>query len=77
MKALEELVKELPKDLEAEARDFLEYLLEKARKRKKEGRVGLSWEGVLEEFKGQFTSLELEKKASEWWFEDVSHEVSG
>ncbi len=64
MKTLMELIKELPPDLQDEVRNFAEFLLEK--RRQKFGRkLRQDWVGALEEFKAQYTSLELQKKALE------------
>ncbi|HUT52741.1 MAG TPA: DUF2281 domain-containing protein [bacterium] len=70
MKSLEELVKELPPDLRDEVRDFAEFVLEKnqAAKGKKKGRkLKLTWAGGLREYRDKYTSIELQKKALEWW----------
>lgn len=66
METLEELIKQLPPDLKQEVRDFIEFLIEK-RSRKKERKLRLDWAGGLREYRDQFTSLELQKKALEWW----------
>jgi len=67
MKPLEELIKNLPPDLQHEVEDFARFLLS-TRKRPKRGRkLRLSWAGGLAEFRDQFTALELQKKALEWW----------
>lgn len=63
---LKELVEKLPPDLQQEAKDFLEFLLEK-RMRRKQKKLRLTWAGALREYRDQFTSLELQKKALEWW----------
>ena len=67
---LDELIKELPPELEREVQDFIEFLLSKHRQ--KEGRkLRQDWAGGLKEFRDQYTSLELQKKALEWRDEDV------
>jgi len=66
VKTLEELIKELPPDLQREVRDFAQFLLEK-KVRPAQRKVGLSWAGALSEFRDQLTSLELQKKSLEWW----------
>lgn len=65
VKPLDELVKELSPILQAEVRDFVEFLLEK-QKRKDPGPIDQQWAGGLREFRDQYTSLELQKKALEW-----------
>ena len=64
-KPLEELVKELPPDCQEEVRDFVEFLLER-RGRKRGGKLRQDWAGALKEYRDQYTSLELQKKALEW-----------
>jgi len=66
MKTMEELVKELPPDLQREVRDFAQFLLD-TRVRPKQAKLRMTWAGALKEFKGQFTALDLQKKAMEWW----------
>ncbi len=60
-----EQLKELPPDLQKEASDFIQFLFE--RRKRKEGIIlRQDWAGGLEEFKPQYTSLELQKKSLEW-----------
>jgi Protein of unknown function (DUF2281) len=66
MKNLEELIRELPPELQQEVHDFAEFLLEK-KLHPRQGKLRMRWAGALREFRGQFTSLELQKKALEWW----------
>lgn len=65
MKPLEELIKELPPELRQEVEDFVQFLLEK-RARKRGKTLRQDWAGMLRDFRGQYTSLELQKKALEW-----------
>jgi hypothetical protein len=56
---------ELPPELQAEVKDFTEFLLEK--KLRKEGRpLSQDWAGALRGYRGQYTSLDFQKKALEW-----------
>jgi len=65
MSTLKELIEQLPPELEDEVRDFVEFLLEK--KAKKRGRkLRQDWAGALRDYRDQYTSLELQKKALEW-----------
>lgn len=68
MQTLTEIVEQLPPDLQQEVEDFVEFLLEK-RARFKQKRLRLTWAGALREFREQYTSLDLQKKALEWWGE--------
>ncbi|MCP9449547.1 MAG: DUF2281 domain-containing protein [Nitrospira sp.] len=71
MKPLEERIKELPPDLAQEVEDFVEFLLEK-RRRKPRGKLKLDWAGALADLRDQYTSVELQHQALEWWADDVS-----
>ncbi len=66
MKALEDLMKELPPELRKEVEEFVRSLLE-TRARPKRRKLRMDWAGGLAEFRGQFSSLELQRKALEWW----------
>ena len=65
MKRLEEILRELPPDLQQEVLDFAEFLKQK-KTPKKQNRLRLSWAGALKEFRDQYTSLDLQRKALEW-----------
>ena len=67
MKKIEELMKELPSELQQEVQDFAQYLVDTKVRRRKRKKLRLTWAGGLSEFRDQFTSLELQKKALEWW----------
>ena len=65
VKSLEERIRELPADLQQEVADFVEFLLEK-RARKRGRKLRQDWAGALSDYRDQYTSLELQKKAMEW-----------
>lgn len=65
MKSLEELIKELPPQLQNEVREYAQYLVDTKVKPKRKY-LRMDWAGGLKEFRGQYTSLELQKKALEW-----------
>jgi hypothetical protein len=65
MKTLEELIKELPPELQQEVQDFARFLVE-TKVHPGRSKLRMNWAGGLSEFRGQFTSLELQKKALEW-----------
>lgn len=65
MQTLEEKVKQLSPELKKEVEEFVEFLLKKNLPQQQ--KLRLSWAGGLREFREQFTSLELQKKALEWW----------
>ena len=67
MKALKELIDQLPPDLQREVRDLVEFLLERRSKhRQKRGTPRFDWAGVLKELREQYTSVELQHKIAEW-----------
>ena len=66
MSPLGELVEKLPPELLREVEDFARFLLE-TRGQAKGAPFRLDWAGGLSEFRDRFTSLELQKKALEWW----------
>jgi hypothetical protein len=66
MKTLQEVLQGLPPHLQAEVRDFAQFLLER-KARPKQRKLRQSWAGGLREFRDQFTSMELQKKSLEWW----------
>ena len=60
-----EKLKQLPPECHKEVIHFIDALLtEKVLKRKKKPK--LDWIGGLEEYRNQYTALELEKKTLEW-----------
>ena len=64
-KPLDELVRELSPDSQAEVREFVEFLLRK-RDRKPAGKLGQSWAGALSDFREEYTAIELQKKSLDW-----------
>ena len=64
-KPLQELVQELPPDMRAEVRDFVEFLLAK-RGRRARRTLRQDWAGALRNYRQQYTSLELQRQASTW-----------
>lgn len=64
-KALSDLVKELPPDLQEEVRDFVNFLMQK-QKREQSQNLRQNWAGALREYRQRFTSLELQKASLNW-----------
>jgi hypothetical protein len=65
MKTIEEMVRELPPELQQEVWNFAQFLIEK--QSRKPGRaLRQEWAGALRNYRDQYTSLELQKKALEW-----------
>ena len=65
MKNIEEMIRELPPDLQKEVADFAQFLLEN-RLRKAGKKLSQDWAGALKDYRKRYTSLELQKKALEW-----------
>ncbi len=65
IKPLDQILKELPQESQAEVRAFVESLIEK-RKRQTVRHLHQTWAGALEDYREQFTSLELQKKSPDW-----------
>jgi hypothetical protein len=64
--SIDELVKELPPEMRQEVVDFVEFLLAKQHRQAK-GQMRLDWRGLLSDLRDQYTSVELQHKALEWW----------
>ncbi len=65
VKSLAQLLQELPPDMVEEVRDFIEFLLDKRGRRARKA-LRQDWAGALREHREQYTSLELQHRASEW-----------
>jgi len=65
MGSIDELIKELPPDLQKEVEDFARFLLERQAP-KRSRKLRQDWAGALRAYRDQFTSLELQQKALEW-----------
>ena len=59
MSRVEELVQQLPRELQQEVVDFARFLLETKAKRLP-GRLDLAWRGVLQDERDRYTSVELQ-----------------
>ena len=65
LKPLDELLRELPPDSQEEVRNFVEFLLEK-RRRKTNHKLGQKWAGALSDYGEEYTALELQQKSLDW-----------
>ncbi len=65
MKSLPELIAQLPPELQQEVRDFVEFLLQKHRRRPR-GVPTFSWAGALRDLRSQYTSVELQHAIMKW-----------
>jgi len=66
VKRIDEMMKELPPELQQEVEDFVQFLLEK-RTRKPKGEFRFDWEGALQDLRDKYTSVELQHKILAWW----------
>jgi hypothetical protein len=66
IKSLNEIIKKLSPEEQNEIVTFAKKLLKKKKKSFKK-QIDLSWAGALKEYKELYTSLDLQKKALEWW----------
>lgn len=65
VKPLPELVQELPPHAQRVVRDFVEFLLMKHGP-KAGKKLRQDWAGALRDYRDQYTTLELQRKALEW-----------
>ena len=65
MQTLNELIEQLPPELQEEVRGFVEFLLER-RARKTKRKPKFDWAGALKDLRDRYTSVELQHKIAEW-----------
>jgi hypothetical protein len=58
-------IEQLPPDLQQKVWDFVEFLLEKRRKKPK-GKPRFDWAGALKDLRDQYTSVQLQHQIAEW-----------
>jgi len=61
----EKKIRQLPQELQGEVEDFIDFLIQKRASRRKK-KPTLNWIGGLKEYRDRYTSLELQKMASQW-----------
>jgi len=66
---VEQAVQLLPPEIRDQVREFIESLLAEQNKLTEYRKPTLSWRGALQDLKEQYTSVELQHKALEWWIE--------
>jgi len=69
MQSLDEMIKKLPPERRAEVLDFAEFLLAKVGG-KDRPKMACDWAGGLEDTHMEYTSVELQHKASQWRTDD-------
>jgi hypothetical protein len=65
LKSLQELIEQLPPELQQEVRDFAEFLLQH-RVPSSPGPMTFEWRGALRDLRDRYTSVELQHKILEW-----------
>lgn len=65
MQTLQNLIEELPPDLQREAEDFIAFIIKKHKKTLR-GKPKFEWANALSDLSEQYTSVELQHKISEW-----------
>lgn len=67
MEVIDKKIKQLPRDMQQEVVDFIDFLLTRKRiANKSRKRLKLDWMGGLKEYRDLYTALDLQKKALEW-----------
>ena len=66
MKSLPEMIKELAPEDKEEVAELVRALLSR-RAAGSRHTLQFTWEGALESLRGQYTSVELQHKALDWW----------
>ena len=69
MRSIEEMFKQLSPPRQAEVIDFIKFLLTKE-PRPSRPKMTCDWAGGLQSLRDQYTSVELQHKASEWRLAD-------
>jgi len=64
-KSLDELMMRLSAEAQAEAWDFVEFLLGRSGK-KTSGKPKFQWAGALKDLKGKYSSVDLQHEISKW-----------
>jgi len=64
-KPIEELVRELPVEQQAQVRDFVEFLLAKQRSRQRQ-KPRFDWAGALKDLRDEYTSVSLQHEITRW-----------
>ncbi len=59
------MIKQLPIELQQEAKDYIEFLLAKRTKAEKK-KPQLKWMGALRDLQTQYTSVDLQHKIMQW-----------
>jgi hypothetical protein len=71
MATIEEKINGLPPELQQEVQDFVDFLMEKYRPRKR-AKLKLDWAGALSDMKNEYTSVELQHKIRDMWCDECT-----
>ncbi len=63
---LEQMIRELPPEVQRSVREFVEYLYTKYNT-PKQGKPSFEWQGALEFLRDQYTSVELQHEMLKEW----------
>jgi hypothetical protein len=63
--SLEEVMRDLSPEAQAEVKDFAEFLRNKS-VRKGKGKARFKWAGAAKDLRDKYTSVQLQHKISEW-----------
>ena len=63
--SLQDMLRRLPPELQTEALDFIEFLLERKSTRQRRP-MKFQWEGALKDLRGQYTSVQLQHQVADW-----------
>jgi len=66
MSTLQEILPQLPPDIEREVRDFAEFLMEKRQPRFAKA-LKLQWRGRLRHLRAQYSSVQLQHQVLQSW----------
>jgi hypothetical protein len=59
-------IEAMPADVQREVLDFARFLMSRKKPQRQNKPLKQDWAGALREYKGRFTSLDLQEKANEW-----------
>jgi len=65
MQTIEDLIRQLPPDLQQEVIDLAKFLMER-REPKLGRRLRQDWADALRDYREQYTALDLQRRALEW-----------
>lgn len=68
MKSLDDKIRDLPPELQQEVESFIQSLAARM-KTEETTRLRLDWKGALQELSSEYSSVDLQHKARDWWNE--------